>query len=105
MKKTNLISIIAIIIIIGLIAFFYPKDAGGGTCGMCGPGQYKWEEYNCLGFDYVISGCSMHITDHLFGKIGQCTDAPTQLLCYGLVYGSEKCYDKSDEPRTLISCD
>lgn len=102
MKKVYLV-ITIIIIVLALTAFFYPKNAGGGTCGFCQAGQYKWIEYNCLGFT-KIGFHGSNFMENIFGT-GFCLDCPKTRMCYGLVYGTKKCYDKSDEPRTEISCD
>jgi len=80
------------IAIILLILFLYPKDAGGGNCGFCMVGEYKWTERNCLGFEqqYYPEGCA---------------DCTTDLICYGIPYGEKTCYDNSDEAnRVKIDC-
>jgi len=96
--------IIIILLIIALLIFFYPKDAGGGNCGMCNVGEYKWTEYNCAGFEYKGLPNSNPLNDFL-GIQKYCLDCPSQLTCYGIVYGEKTCYDKSAEPRSEISCE
>ena len=93
--------IIIVLILIALLVFFYPKDAGGGNCGMCMAGQYKWTEYNCAGFEYIGPG----FFSEMLGIGRYATDSPGQLLCYGIVYGEKTCYDKSAAPRSEISCE
>ncbi|MBU3904558.1 MAG: hypothetical protein KJ906_00200 [Nanoarchaeota archaeon] len=75
----KLILILIIIILIPLIAFFYPKDAGG-TCGFCpGPPHIQRTEYGCIGFkfDYYPVGC---------------LDCGTHIYCSGIVTSEKKCY-------------
>lgn len=89
MKKSIILISLAIAAV--LIIFFYPKDAGGGTCGLCAPGAYKWEERSCLGIKQIF--------------YPGCCDIPSRLLCYGIAYGENVCYNSSDSPRTVVSCE
>ena len=74
--KAKLLIILAVII--GLIAFFYPKNAGG-TCGWClGPPSIERTEYACIGFKSEYQP--------------NCMDCGRVILCYGIVTPEKKCY-------------
>ena len=59
MRKSFTIVIVAVVVI-AIIAFFYPKNAGS-TCGFCpSPPAIQRTEYGCIGFKQEIhpdSGC------------------------------------------------
>jgi len=77
MKK---ILIVPIIVIISLIAFFFPKNAGF-TCGFCaGPPSISRTEYGCIGFKVDIPP-----------GLG-CMDCGTSITCFGIVTQEKKCY-------------
>jgi len=97
MKKSIKI-ILTVLVIVLLVCFFYPKEAGRGSCGMCAPEQYKWTERDCFGFKHVAAGCN------ILGFGSYCTDSPGKLLCYGIVYGEEKCYNRYNQPRNETTC-
>lgn len=103
-KRFLTVAIVYSIIFICLIAFFYPKNAGGGTCGMCNVGEYRWIERSCLGYKYIgMHGSSPF--DKLLGReVLPCLDCTGQFTCYGIVYGDQRCYDRDEEPRIELLC-
>jgi len=87
MKKV----IFVIIILLLVLAFFWPKDSGGSLCGgpICiGVGVLRYDK-TCLGFEkdeIILDGASE--------------------ICYGLAL-NKKCYGKvtRDDPETEMDCD
>ncbi len=78
MKKSTLI--LMIIIIVPLIIFFSPKDAGSTCGGWCQSSPHiQRTEYGCIGFkfDYYPTGCM---------------DCGTKIYCSGIVTSDKKCY-------------
>ena len=83
MKKTIIIAIVAVAVI-AIVAFFYPKNAGG-TCGFCQPPPaVQRTEYGCLGFKQEIRP-----------GLG-CADCGIEIVCYGIVASGKKCYTYMD---------
>jgi hypothetical protein len=91
--KNKLLFLIILVIIIGLLAFFYPKNVGGPLCGPVCPslGLTSFRQ-DCLGFKVrytMIDGYSDN--------------------CYGLPIGERKCYgipydEKSNFNDRELSC-
>ena len=85
----KILVIIFVIIGLGLMYIFFPKDAGG-TCGFCpGPPNIHRTEYGCLGIKQ----------DKKPGP--GCMDCGINIVCYGIVTSEKKCFtyikDKSVE--------
>jgi hypothetical protein len=95
MNKVAKILIFAALVILAAIAFFYPKDAGGTTCGFCGPYQdgaiYKIE-YACLGFK---------VEGKPFGE-PYAMDEAGDITCYGIVLPAKTCYTNNYSNDTKI---
>ena len=94
MKKTVIIAIIAIVII-ALVTFLYPKNAGS-TCGFCpSPPAIQRTEYGCIGFKQDL-------------RPGPgCMDCGINIVCYGIVTAEKKCYtymDGFEKPPTEVPC-
>lgn len=85
--------VLAAVVLLGAIAFFYPKPAGG-TCGFCPPAPYpQREEYDCLGFK--------------FDEVRNCPDCGIIVHCAGIPYGEKKCYtypDSSSSKYEPVAC-
>ena len=78
MKK--ILIIVLIMLGLGLVYFFFPKDAGG-TCGFCPePPFIHRTEYGCIGIKQDISP-----------GLG-CMDCGTNIVCFGIVTSKKKCY-------------
>lgn len=91
MKK--ILILILIILVLGLVYLFFPKNAGG-TCGFCpGPPQISRTEYSCIGIKY-----DMHPGPG-------CLDCGIDILCFGIVTSEKKCYTHiKGTPVEVPSC-
>ena len=72
--------VLIVVVIIGAAALFYPKVVSHGCSGVCYPGGVLKTERSCFG---------LKIPD--LTEIG-CYDCASRELCFGQVYGKERCY-------------
>lgn len=82
-NKKIILIVIGLIIILGIITFFIPKNSGG-TCGFCpGPPYIVRTENTCIGFKYEKEPPK------------GCMDCGLRLMCIGIVMPHKKCYTYS----------
>ena len=69
---------IALVILLGILAYtLYPKNAGG-TCGFCSPVGIHRTEYDCIGVKYEYTP--------------RCPDCGAIIYCIGFVTNEKHCY-------------
>ncbi|MFH1199917.1 MAG: hypothetical protein V1708_02520 [Candidatus Micrarchaeota archaeon] len=79
MEKKNILIAVAVI---AVAAFFYPKQIGGSTCGLCPGYPYpQFEETGCFGIKQTT-----HQT---------CADCGDVVNCYGLPLPEKKCFSQN----------